>query len=160
VVDHHFLVFQLLVVFEEIAQFLDAMGRQLPDRGVVAVFGVVGVDGDDLVVGLALVAHHHHADGAHLEDGQGHDRLLAQHQDVQRILVGAVAAGDEAVVGRIMDARKEHTVDADHAAGFIEFVFYFGAFGDLDDGREVFRQLVAVGQIVPWIHWALLEGGR
>lgn len=47
---------------------------------------------------LALVEHSHDADGLGAEEREGHDGLLHQHQDVQRIVVLAVGAGDEAVV--------------------------------------------------------------
>jgi hypothetical protein len=45
------------VVFEEAADLLEAVRRELADVVVVAVLGIVGADGDDLVVLLPLFQH-------------------------------------------------------------------------------------------------------
>jgi hypothetical protein len=44
-------------VFEEAADLLEAVRRELADVVVVAVLGIVGADGDDLVVLLPLFQH-------------------------------------------------------------------------------------------------------
>ena len=41
----------------------------------------------------------------------GCDRLLAEHEDVERIAVVAVGARDEAVVRRVVHRREEDAVD-------------------------------------------------
>ena len=70
------LVLVLLVVLEEPPDLVEPVLGQLGDVLKVAVLGVVGVDGDDLVVALALVDHLHHADGLGAQEGHGDDGLL------------------------------------------------------------------------------------
>ena len=70
------LVLVLLVVLEEPPDLVQPVLGQLADVLEVAVLGVVGVHGDDLVVALALVDHLHHADGLGAEEGHRDDGLL------------------------------------------------------------------------------------
>lgn len=53
-VDAHFFVLVLFVVFKKAANLVQAVHGQFGDVVEAAVLGVVGVDGDDLVVALAL----------------------------------------------------------------------------------------------------------
>jgi len=57
-VDGHLLVLVLLVVFEEAPDLLEAVRGELADVVVVAVLGIVGADGYDLVVLLTLFFRH------------------------------------------------------------------------------------------------------
>jgi hypothetical protein len=90
------LVLVLLVVLEEPPDLVQPVLGQLRDVLEVAVLGVVSVDGDDLVVALALVDHLHHADGLRAQEGHGHDGFLHQDEDVERVVVLAERLGDEA----------------------------------------------------------------
>ena len=146
------LVLERLVVLEEAAELRDPVRRQLADRGVVDVLRIVGVDGEDLVVLLALIAHLHDADRAGAQDRQRNDLLLAEHEDVQGIVVLAVRLRDEPVVGRIVDGGEEHPVDADQPACLVELVLDLRPPRDLDDDREKVRRLAAEGDVVPGMH--------
>ena len=90
------LVLVLLVVLEEPPDLVQPVLGQLRNVLKVAVLRVVGVDRDDLVVAFALVDHLHHADGLGAEKGHGHDGLLHQDEDVERVVVLAERLGDEA----------------------------------------------------------------
>lgn len=74
----HILVLVLLVVLEEPPDLVQAVLRQLRNVLEVAVLGVVRVDGDNLVVALALVDHLHHADRFRAQEGHGNDGLLGR----------------------------------------------------------------------------------
>lgn len=54
---------QRFVILEESLNCLEPVLRQLRDVVVVAVFEIVGMDRDDLIVLLVLVNHLHRADG-------------------------------------------------------------------------------------------------
>jgi hypothetical protein len=111
--------------------------------------GSSGGDGDDLVVLLAHVNQGHQADGAGVDDGQRHDRLLAQHQHVERIVVLGQSLGDESIVGRVVDGGVENAVEFDQAAGLVELALHAGAEGTFNDRLELARQLIAGSDVVP-----------
>src|SRR3954468_18559215 len=153
VLDHDLLVLEHLVVFEEPAHHPQHVGRQL---GLVAVIGIRRVahaDRHDLIVNPLLVTHPHHADGARVDDGQGEDRLLSQHQHVERIAVVAVGARDEAVVGGIVDGAVKHPIETQQPRFLVQLVLVRAPFRDLDDGRKGggYLRLVNVG-VVPRVH--------
>ncbi len=127
------------------------MGRQLGDIRVVLVFGVVEVDGDDLVVPALVVGHGHDADGAGPQDAEGRHRLLAQHEDVERITVRAVRLRQKAVVGRVVDGAVQDTIESQKPRLLVELVFHLRALRDLDDRGEVMLDVRAQGNIVPGV---------
>ena len=91
---------------------------------------------DDLVVDALLVAHPHHADGARLDDRQRVDRLLAEHQRIERVAVVAERARDEAVVGRIVHGAVEHAIESQEAGLLVQLVLVLASLRDLDDDGE------------------------
>ena len=119
------------------------MLREVAGFYVIAEFGVVGGYGDDFVVAGTAVDHGHEADGAGFNQGQGLDGLLAEDQDIERIVVFGVGLGDEAVVGGVENGGVDNAVDFEEAGGFVELVFDVGAKGDFDDGLEVAGEVVA-----------------
>ena len=60
----------------------EAVLWHLGDVGDVLVLRVVDVDGDDLVVALALVNHVHDADASHPHEAHWHHRLLHHNEDI------------------------------------------------------------------------------
>ena len=70
----------------------------------------------------------------------GMHRLLAQDEGVERIAVVAVGAGDEAVVGRVVDGAVEHAVEPQQARFLVELVLVLAAHRHFDDRREGVRR--------------------
>src|SRR5687767_8017837 len=136
------------------------MAGQLRLVAIVGERWITNRDGDDLVVDPLLVAHAHDADGARLDDRQREDRLLAEDERVQRIPVIAIRAGNESVVGGVVDGAVEHAIEAQQARLLIELVLVLAALGDLDDDGEVTLDggVVDVG-VVPRMHavWYVLS---
>lgn len=115
---------------------------------------VVDEYGDDFVVWLAFVEHGHDADGSGFADAEGGDRLGAEYEDIEGVVVFGVGLGDEAVGGGVVDGAGEYAVEAEHACCFIELVFVGRTFRDLDDRAEVLGEVEVLdtgSYIVPWV---------
>jgi len=82
-IDLHHFSLELLVVLEEATQHQQAMARHVARLLVGIKLWIAGSHGDDFVVELTLVDHGHQPDRAGVDDGQRHDRCLAQHQHVE-----------------------------------------------------------------------------
>ena len=54
---------------------------------------------EDLVVLLPGVNHGHQADGSRVNDRQRNHAFLAEHQNVERVVIFGQGLGDEAIVG-------------------------------------------------------------
>jgi hypothetical protein len=112
---------------------------------------VLGGDGDDLVVLFALVDHRHQADRPRVDQRERDDGFLAEHEHVKRVVVLRQRLRDEAVVGRVVDGRVQHAVELDQAGDLVELVLHRRAEGDLDDGVELLRDVLAGGDVVPGV---------
>ena len=110
---------------------------EIGNIGIIAIFGVIGVDSDNLVVLLALIEHAHDANGLGAEEGEGDDRLLHQDQDIQGIVVFAVGLRDEPVVVRVGDRTEENAINVEETGGLVELVFDLGATGNLNDCKKM-----------------------
>src|SRR5215216_2091203 len=102
----YFLAFEHLVVLEEALEFRQPVLRELAVLAVGVVLGVVEVDADYLLVVLAFIHHMHHPDRTRPQDAERLDRLLHQHQHVERVVVIPQGLRDKAVVGRVDHGRK------------------------------------------------------
>lgn len=80
------------------------MFGQLRDVAQVIVGRIVFVDGDDFVIFFVLINHLHHTDGARRQKRHWQNGFLPQDQNVERIVVIAVGAWDESVVGGVKTA--------------------------------------------------------
>jgi hypothetical protein len=124
-------------VLEEV---LDLLAGELGD--VVDVLDVVparvaGRHADDLRVAAAVVGHVENAHGAHLHADAGEERVVEEHEHVQRVAVVAEGVLEEAVVGRVLERGVEHAVE-EHPAGLVvDLVLVAAPLRDLDD-RGVF----------------------
>jgi hypothetical protein len=107
------------------------------------------VDADYFLIALAFVDHMHHPDRARPEDAQRLDRFLHQDKHVERIVVVPQSPWDKAVVGRVDHGRIQNTVDLQKSRLFVQLVFDPGAFGDLDQGRELLWGFVPDRYVVP-----------
>jgi hypothetical protein len=104
---------------------------------------------NNLVVGCAGVDHGHDADGAGFDERQRLNGLLAEDQDVERIVVFGVGLRNESVVGRIEDGGVDDAVHFEQAGGLIQFVLDVGAEGNFDDRLEVARDILAGRNVMP-----------
>ena len=147
----HRLPFQLLVILEEPPQHRQPVRRQLLRLAEAVVLRVVHRHRQHLVVLLAAVDHRHQADGTGLHQGQRGHRLLAQHQDVQRIVVFRQGLRDEAVVGRIVDRRVEDAVQLEQPRFLVQLVLDARPHRDLDDRRELGGQMLSGSHVVPGV---------
>jgi hypothetical protein len=86
---------------------------------------------------------------ARVNQRQRNYRLLAQHQNVQRIVILGQRLRNEAVIRWIVHRRIQHPVQLDQAAGFVQLILHAGAKGNLDHRKEFQRQLVAGRNVVP-----------
>ena len=112
-VDGGGLVLQVFVNREEVPHFLEEVGGELIDVGVLIIVGVAEGNGDDLFVVAAVVDHRDDTDGIGAHQNQGLDGFRAKDQHVQRVVVVAVGAGDEAVVGRVVGGGVQDAVEND-----------------------------------------------
>src|SRR3984885_9077222 len=93
------LAFELFVILEETPQHEQTVGRHFSGLMIRTELGIFGGDSDDFMVRLAGIDHGHEADGAGVDDGKGYDGFLAEHQNIERIVVFGERLRDEAVVG-------------------------------------------------------------
>src|SRR5574341_1143540 len=107
---------------------------------------------DDLVVLAAIVPHRQHSDRAAPDDRQRSERLLAEHEHVERITVVAVGLGDESIVRGIVDRRVEHAVGAEKAGRLVELVLDLRALRDLHDRVEELARVGPPRHVVPRVH--------
>jgi hypothetical protein len=84
-----------------------------------------------------------------VDNRQRDDGLLAEDEHIERIVVFGERLRNETVVGRLVDGRVEYAVEADEAAGFVQFVFDTGAEWDFDDAVEFMRKFLAGSYVVP-----------
>ena len=86
------------------------MVGQVHDIAVLVVARVGEGDGDDLLVVLSAVEHGDVPDRVAPHKRERVEHLRAEHEHVERVAVVAVAAGDEAVVRRIVCGGIENAV--------------------------------------------------
>ena len=125
--------FQQFVILKKPAQHDEAMRWHLRSLTVAVEFGVFRCHRDDLVISLAGIDHGHQADGAGMNDGQGYDRFLAKHKNIQWVVVFRQGLRNEPVIRGIVNGRVENAVEPDEAAGLVELIFHAGPVGNLDD---------------------------
>ena len=150
--DGGLLVLQLLVDREKMHDFIENVSGQLVDRLHVAISRVREGNGDDLVVLLAAVDHAHTTDGIDLYQCQRIDGRTAQYQNVQRVAVVGVGAGDETVVGGIVGRRVKHAVEAHDTRLFVQLILAGRPLGDLNDGGKVRGGDLSGVNVVPNVH--------
>jgi len=163
--DSDLFVFGGFVVLKEAFHLTHGVGGELVVMVIIRVCRVDDVDGNDLVVESLFVAHAHHTNGAGLDDGEGLDGLLTQDEDIERVAVIAVGAGDETVVRRVVDSGIENAIEAHEPGLFVEFVLVLAALGDLDHHREAaLNKFLVKVDIVPGmhglLHGAMVKGGE
>ena len=106
-----------------------AMASQVPVTYLI--FDLLYLDGD-LTLPLSYRQRRERLDG-----------LLAENEDVERIVVFGVGLRDETVVRGIEDRGMDDAIDLEQAGRLVELVFDVGAERDLDHRGEVARKLVA-----------------
>ena len=119
-----FLVFKRLVDAEEVPHFVKNVLRQLVDALVLVVGRVAERDRDDFFVVSAVVDHRNDADGVAAHQRHRLNRLRAEDENVQRVVVVAVGARNEAVIRRIVRRGVENAVKPQQSALLVQFVFF------------------------------------
>jgi hypothetical protein len=122
-IDFDRFALQYLVVLEETAQHEQAVRRHFVSFTVGAELRVFSRNGNDLVILLAAVDHRHQADGTSVNDRQRNDRFLAQHENVEWIVIFRECLRNESIIRRIISGRVQHAVEANQAASFVKFAF-------------------------------------
>lgn len=89
---------------------------------------------EHLVVAAGLVGHVEHADRAHLDADAGEERVLEQHERVERIAVVGEGVLEEAVIDGVDEPGEEHAVEEDASGLVIDLVLVPAPARDLDDG--------------------------
>jgi len=141
--------FELLVVLKKSPQHQQAVMWHFRGFVVGVEFRILRRDGDDFVVRLALVDHGHQSHRTRVDDGERDYGFLTQDENVERVVVFGEGLRDKSVICRIVNGGVENAVEADEAAGFVEFVLDAGAEGDFDDAVEFLREFVSGCDIVP-----------
>ena len=85
------------------------------------------------------------------------DRLLAEHQRIERVAIVAEGPRDEAVVGRIVDGAVQHAIETQQAGLLVQLVLVLAALRNFDDDREraLDRAFVEIA-VMPWVHELML----
>jgi hypothetical protein len=78
--------------------------------------------GDYLVIGIARIDHGHEANHPGMHKGERNHRFLAEHQNIERIVIFGERLRDETVVRGIKDGGIKNAVNADYSTGFVELV--------------------------------------
>jgi hypothetical protein len=144
-------VLELLVILEEAPKLVQRVLGQLRDVLEVRHRGIVRMHGDDLGVLLVAVDHVHDADRARLHDAQGDHGILSENEDVHGIAVVPVGAGNEAVVGRVVDRAVEDPVEVEESRRLVQLVLGVAALRDLDDASQLLGEPVAELYVVPGV---------
>src|SRR5260370_5344368 len=148
----HLFALELFVVLEETFQYEQPMARQIPRFQIFAEFRIVGGDGDNFVVGGAGVHHGHNADGAGFDESQRLHSLLAEDQNIERIVVFGVGLRDEAIVRRIKNGRVNDAVNFKQPGGLVQFVFDVGAERNFNDRPKIARNILTGGNVMPSVN--------
>ena len=79
--------------------------------------------------------------------------FLAEHQRVERVAIFAEGAGNEAVVGGIVDGAVQYPVELQQAGLLVELVLVLAPHRHFDDDREcLLDQMVVNVDVVPRVH--------
>ena len=141
--------FELFVILKESAQHEEAVGRHGGGFAVGIELGILGRDRDDLVILFAGVDHGHQSDGASVDDGQRDDGFLTENKDIERIVVFGECLRNEAVIRWVVDSGIKNAIEANQAAGLVEFILHTGAERDFDHTIEFLGKFVARSHVVP-----------
>jgi hypothetical protein len=92
-------------------------------------------------------------DGARVHDREGHDRLLAEDERVERVAVVTEASGNEPVVGRVVHRAEKDAIEPQQPALLIELVLVLTPHRHFDDDRKRLSKLIFVNvNVVPGMH--------
>src|SRR5581483_11010362 len=127
------------------------MLRQFRNVGVAAELRVRFSNRDYLEVLLPGVQHRHPANYLAPHKGERHNRLLAEDQNVERVIILSKRLGNETVVGGVENSRIQHSIQLDEPGLLIQFVLDVGTRWDLDYRIEVLRGTRSGVDVVPWM---------
>ena len=143
---------QLLVDGEEMHHFLDDMRRKIRDIVIAVVIRIIERDRNDLVVPVTLIEHTNDADRITANQRHGKERLGAEHQHIQRVIVVRIGTRDQPVIRGIMRRGVQDAVELDQTGLLVQLIFIFASLGDFHDRDEVVRRNAFGVNFVPDIH--------
>ena len=94
---------------------------------------VLRLHADHLGVDAGVIRHVEDGDRANRDGHAGERRVVEQHERVDGVAVEAEGVLEEAVVGRVDEAREEHPVEAHATRLVIDLVLVARTLRDLDD---------------------------
>jgi hypothetical protein len=125
-----------LVDIEEMMDLAAQVDRHVIEVPHLVPARIAQGDADDLGIRALLVFHPEDPDRPGADPAPGEDRLLEQHQDIQRVAVLGQRVRNEAVVGRVDGRREQPPVQVQHMAFVIELVLVPAAPRHLDDDLD------------------------
>jgi hypothetical protein len=84
-----------------------------------------------------------------VDDGQRDDGFLTENKDIERIVVFGECLRNEAVIRWVVDSGIKNAIEANQAAGLVEFILHTGAERDFDHTIEFLGKFVARSHVVP-----------
>lgn len=138
--DAVLLAFELVVVDEELNEFLDELLAQVVDVLDVSVAVIHLLDGDDAIVAVCLLAPSllalDDADGAAFEKAAGKGGLVHQHQNVGRITVFRERGRDESKIVGKGHASGQNLREFKYFLFRVERIFVAASFRSFDNDLD------------------------
>ena len=128
---------QVLVDLEEVLDLQPVELAQVVDVAQVLQARVLRGHAEHLVVAALFVRHPEHADRPGADQAARKRRALHQHERVERVLVLAERALDEAIIGRVLRRGEQRPVEPDPARRMVNLVLVALTFRDFDRYVEV-----------------------
>ena len=135
-------------MLEEVLDLFALVLRDVVDVLDVVPARVLRGDRDDLGVAAAVIRHVEHADDAHAHADAGEQRVLAEHQHVDRVAVEAEGVLEVAVVRRVGHRRVEHAIEHDATGLVVDLVLVAAALRHLDGDVVVLGHILGLSSQV------------
>ena len=74
------------------------------------------------MIGIARIDHGHEANHPGMHKGERNHRFLAEHQNIEKIVIFGERLRDETVVREIKDGKIKNAAHANYFTGFVELI--------------------------------------
>ena len=108
---------------------------------------------------LPRIDHRHQPDRPGVNQRERHDRFLAQHQHIHRIVILGQRLRDEPVIRGVIDGRIEHPIELDQAAVFIQLILDARSERNLDDAIKLLGDSFAGSDVMPGMNHGVEGSG-
>src|SRR6266540_1563369 len=149
--------FEILVDEKEVLDLLQRVLRKIGDVEVFLIKRIIARNRENLVVGLATVAHLQHAERTAVDETAGECRLVHEHEYVERVAVLVQRPWNETVLAGIMDRGIQHPIQTDQPRFLVELVLVLAAGGNLHHRRDRVGWMGSGGKIMPGIYHVALR---